>query len=109
MVGESESENDIDLLITGRNGNVKNDALYNDLHESVLKINAVINYKHLCGEYPTSSSFALWLAANIIKRKKLPKTFDDQNINVNKFHRILIHNTYLEKYHSLMLLSSCDT
>ena len=26
-----------------------------------------INYKHLCGEYPTSTAFALWVAANIIK------------------------------------------
>lgn len=98
--------NDIDLIIAGKNGDVKNDALYTNLHNDIFKNIPSINYKHLCGEYPTSSSFALWLAANIIKQEKPPICFEHENINANNFKRILIYNNYQGKYHSLMLISS---
>jgi 3-oxoacyl-[acyl-carrier-protein] synthase II len=99
---------DVDLIITGKNGDVKNDLFFNELQDNLFKTNAVINYKHLCGEYPTSSSFALWLAANIIKLQALPKYFDTENIKAKQFKRILIYNNYQGKYHSLMLLSACN-
>lgn len=99
--------NDIDLIITGKNGDVKNDALYNSLEQDIFKDKAVINYKHLCGEYPTSSSFALWLAANIIKQNRLPKCFEDSSV-VNNFKRILICTNSQWKYQSLILLSGCN-
>ena len=57
---------DIDLIITGKNGDTKNDEIYKGLENSIFKNKALANYKHLCGEYPTSSSFALWLASNIV-------------------------------------------
>ena len=66
---------DIDLLITGKNGDIKNDALYNQLQQSILKNIPAINYKHLCGEYPTSAAFALWLGANINCPKRAPIVF----------------------------------
>lgn len=96
----------IDLVITGRNGDARTDALYNNLEADIFKNKAVINYKYLCGEYPTSSSFALWLAANILKQKQLPKCFE--KMNIKKLEKILIYNSYQNKYHSLMLLSACE-
>ena len=99
---------DIDLIITGKNGNCKNDARYEDLQTDIFKSATAINYKHLCGEYPTSSSFALWLAANIIKKKKLPAHFKKESNNSKDFKRVLIYNNYQNKYHSLILLSDCD-
>ena len=50
---------DIDLVITGKNGDLKNDAVYNDLKTSLFAGSSLANYKHLCGEYPTSVSFAV--------------------------------------------------
>ncbi|MBV9962491.1 MAG: beta-ketoacyl synthase chain length factor [Parafilimonas sp.] len=97
---------DIDLVITGKNGDVKNDRLFNELENEIFKNNMVINYKHLCGEYPTASSFAMWLAANIIKMQRLPKCFADKRIT--NFKNILICNSYQNKYHSLILLTACD-
>src|SRR6202012_1798623 len=63
---------DIDLVITGRNGDTKNDSVYNALNASIFQASAIANYKHLCGDYPTVFSFGLWLAANIIKRGVVP-------------------------------------
>lgn len=102
------SADDIDLVITGKNGDHKNDLVYDDLQADVFKAIPAINYKHLCGEYATSSSFALWLASNIIKKKKLPAHFKKESSNSKDFKRILIYNNYQNKYHSIILLSDCD-
>jgi 3-oxoacyl-[acyl-carrier-protein] synthase II len=69
---------DIDLIITGN---------------SVFGDCASISYKHWCGEYPTSTSFALWLAAQIMKKDGIK--------------RILICNQSQGIHHSLILLSAC--
>jgi 3-oxoacyl-[acyl-carrier-protein] synthase II len=97
--------NDIDLIITGRNGDKKGDMIYQQLAYSVFKNIPTIPYKHLCGEYPTSTAFALWLAASIIKSGSLPGLF---NLSVQpKIKRILIYNHYQNIHHSLLLLSAC--
>lgn len=95
---------DIDLVITGRNGDIKNDRIYNALGQTLFAKSKLVNYKHLCGEYPTSSSFALWLAANMIKKRTVPAVVENIGIEPKK---VLIYNHYQSNYHSLMLLSAC--
>jgi 3-oxoacyl-(acyl-carrier-protein) synthase len=97
---------DIDLVITGKNGDIKNDAIYKDLASSIFETNALANYKHLCGEYPVSSSFALWLAANILKKGSVPEVIWERKGNNTALKRILIYNHYQNTYHSLMLVSA---
>lgn len=99
---------EIDLLIVGRNGDVRNDKIYDELQNDIFENIPSISYKHLCGEYPTSSSFALWLAANIMRLKKLPGCFEAKTRQPNKLKNVLIYNNYLNRYHSLLLLSSCN-
>jgi 3-oxoacyl-[acyl-carrier-protein] synthase II len=97
--------NDIDLVITGRNGDTRNDEIYDGLGASMFRNIAVANYKHLCGEYPVSSSFALWLAVNMLKNKTVPPVILEKG-TVRSPKKILIYNHYLQKYHSLMLVSA---
>src|SRR5690606_30908096 len=47
------SSGDIDLLISGRNGNTAEDAHFARLEQSLFPGCAVAGFKHLCGEYPT--------------------------------------------------------
>lgn len=98
---------DINLVVLGKNGDVRTDKNYDLLQSGILKDNACINYKHLCGEYPTSTSFALWLAANIIKRNALPAGVSATK-PVDGFKKILLYNNYPNNYHSLMLLSAIN-
>ena len=98
---------DVDLVITGKNGDLKNDAVYNDLKPGIFYNSSFANYKHLSGEYPTSSSFALWLAANIIAKQQIPETVKEGVIKNERPKKILIYNHYLNLYHSLMLVSAC--
>ena len=97
---------DIDLVITGKNGDLKNDAIYKQLSSSIFKNNNIANYKHLCGDYATSSSFALWLAANVIERGLIPQTVIEKQADSQAPKKVLIYNHYLNKYHSLMLVSA---
>ncbi|MGZ3750421.1 MAG: beta-ketoacyl synthase chain length factor [Mucilaginibacter sp.] len=97
---------DIDLVITGKNGDTANDEVYRQLAHSIFKNKVFANYKHLCGEYPTSSAFALWLAANIIKKGAVPAALIENNINIPAPKKILIYNHYQNKYHSIMVVSA---
>jgi len=97
---------DIDLIITGNNGDKKTDAVYYDLQQNIFKNMASVTYKNLCGEYPTSSAFALWLAANMIKSNNVPSVLN-QTGDIKSTSKILIYNHYQNIYHSLILLSSC--
>jgi len=107
VVSGSINYSDIDLLILGNNGDSKNDEIYSQLQQSVFNGIPSINYKHLCGEYPTSTGFAAWLAANIIKQNNIPAALIQGEIPKNKINRILIYNHYQNIYHSLILMSSC--
>jgi 3-oxoacyl-(acyl-carrier-protein) synthase len=78
LATQSLAIDDIDVIITGRNGDKKNDEIYNELERSFFTNKQVVNYKHLCGEYPTASSFALWMASVIIKDGSIPKALSDQ-------------------------------
>jgi 3-oxoacyl-[acyl-carrier-protein] synthase II len=95
---------DIDLIITGKNGDTRNDAVYKQI--GLLNNVSLANYKHLCGEYPTSSSFALWLGANMIKRAVMPEIVMEKTTKETAPKKILIYNHYQNKYHSLMLISA---
>jgi 3-oxoacyl-[acyl-carrier-protein] synthase II len=95
---------DIDLVITGQNGDTRYDSIYKQLIPGLLAGKTLANYKHLCGEYPTSTSFALWLAAYCIKTGVVPPVVASVNVSPKK---ILVYNHYQNIYHSLMLVSAC--
>ncbi len=98
---------DVDLIITGKNGDAGADEIYNQLAQTVFNKKDTINFKYLCGEYPTASAFALWLGATIIKAGSVPAAVPFDASKENKLKRILIYNHYLGMHHSLSLLSAC--
>lgn len=73
LFGHSLTREDVDLILTGT------------------------DYKHLCGEYPTASAFALALAAGLTHGAG---TGSEKG-------RILLHTDYLNIHHSLMLVTKC--
>lgn len=92
--------NELDLIILGNNGDSKTDAHYNEVAQKIFHNKRLVGYKNYCGEYPTSSAFALWLATKMIEHgNRLGK--DDAP------KKILIYNNYKLQYPSLYLLSAC--
>ncbi|HKH63000.1 MAG TPA: beta-ketoacyl synthase chain length factor [Flavitalea sp.] len=103
--GLSLSMNDIDIVLCGRNGDVNGDRIYDHLNGTTFDGTSVVHYKHLCGEYPTSTGFALWLASGIVKIGSVPDAI--QRSSKKPVKRILIYNHYEMIHHSLMLVSAC--
>jgi 3-oxoacyl-(acyl-carrier-protein) synthase len=104
---QSISMDDIDLVITGKNGDAATDTVYDQLAQTVFKNKNPINYKYLCGEYPTAAAFAMWLGVTIIRSGKLPAALNYSGSTDKRIERILIYNQHQGIHHSLSLLSAC--
>jgi len=98
--------NDIDLVITGKNGDAQSDKIFEQLEQSIFSRKDTANFKHLCGEYPTATGFALWVAANILKSGTVPAGLGYSGSNTS-IKRVLVYNHYQNIHHSLLLLSAC--
>jgi 3-oxoacyl-[acyl-carrier-protein] synthase II len=97
---------DIDLVITGVNGDPSNDKVYDDLRDILFAGKPQAAYKHLCGEYQTASSFGLWLAAMILKNGRVPEVVRLPGETPGTIRNILLYNHYRDLEHSLMLASA---
>jgi 3-oxoacyl-[acyl-carrier-protein] synthase II len=103
----SIGRDDLDLVITGRNGDKKSDEIYDQLKDSIFKGTPSANFKHLSGEYPTATAFALWFAVAILSSGKVPEYARNESIPSRPIRRILIYNHYQNIHHSLFLVSAC--
>ena len=83
---------DIDIFISGKNGNCITDFIYDDLESDFLKNAKTHYFKHLCGEYMTSTAFAIGQATTLLKEQK--------------GKNVLIYNHYNFINHSIILLKN---
>jgi 3-oxoacyl-[acyl-carrier-protein] synthase II len=97
---------DIDILLCGINGDVNFDKVYYGIYNHFFHQSDLTWYKHLCGEYFTSTAFALWLASLILKKQKIPSNILlGKPDKPKKTSHILIWNHYKNVEHSLILVS----
>jgi 3-oxoacyl-[acyl-carrier-protein] synthase II len=101
------SARDIDLVVMGISGDPLTDVYYKHLMGSMFAGKPVAEFKQLCGEYDTSSSFALWLAAQIIDKQQVPFWIRTNEFKPDKLKYILIYNHLRGVNHSFYLLSAC--
>ncbi|WP_184547642.1 hypothetical protein [Mucilaginibacter sp. FT3.2] len=96
----------IDLLLSGENGDRRSTHFYKNCEALQGSYTTIARFKHLCGEYPTASSFALWLACNFIGGAlELPHHMLKKAGTAIGLKNILIYNTHKIGQHSCMLLS----
>lgn len=96
---------DLDLVIHGQSGDPKKDKLTLELLDAEFKMKPQARFKHLSGEYCTSTSFALWLGAMIIKNNTIPEVVRTGSKNTDSLKMILILNHYQGKNYSLSLMT----
>jgi hypothetical protein len=98
------SKGDVHAIICGINGDSRYDSLYADTLSGFPADTSVACFKHLTGEYPTATGFAVWLAI---------KLFSDQHVPVEVLYRkgestgirnILVINHYILGTASAILL-----
>jgi 3-oxoacyl-(acyl-carrier-protein) synthase len=101
------TQNDIDVVIYGINGDSRFDKTYYNLKDNYFKNSTSVYFKHLCGEYQTAGSFALWVAAKILKTQSIPNAILIGENKRKSIKNVLIYNTFLDIDHSVYLLSQC--
>lgn len=93
-----------DAVVTGISGDKKNDDVYKSVFTSVYADAPVVWYKHLFGESFSSSAFGVYAGALCLANGRIPSHLMFKGECENPRH-ILVHNHFLNKDHSLVLLS----
>ena len=95
---------DIDVVCLGMNGQQKKDAIYTDLQQTIFKNSNLTYFKHLCGEYKTATSFALWTVAQLLKKQEIPAILKYRTFEISEIKNVLVYNKYAEANHSMLLV-----
>jgi hypothetical protein len=98
---------EIDAVILGINGDRGFDHIYYDFKNNFFKKPAQFAYyKHLCGEYYTSTAFALWLGKTILETRSVPEIVQLSPPADKPIRKLLIYNHFRNIEHSFILLGS---
>ena len=105
FVAENDlSMSDIDTVIYGLNGDIELDKVYYSLKDELFKHSNPLYFKHLCGEYHTSSSFAFWIASEILKHQHIPESLFIDGNQKSQPKNFMVYNHFQNRNHSLILL-----
>jgi 3-oxoacyl-[acyl-carrier-protein] synthase II len=107
LQSEGLKTEDIDLVLMGFNGDPTTDRIYHVLMQDKFKGLPVAWYKHLCGEYDTASSFALWLGSLVLKNQEVPACMVLNNPKHSGIQHVLVYNHIRGINHALFLLERC--
>lgn len=97
---------DLSMTMLGLNGDQSHDLPYHQLIERKLIQCPMTWYKHLCGEYQTSSAFALWLGSKLLLENNIPEFIRLNSVAAPELKRMLIVTNYDNNYSFLLLDSS---
>ncbi|MBW8361726.1 MAG: beta-ketoacyl synthase chain length factor [Kaistella sp.] len=95
--------NDIDAVVLGFSGDKESDRYYHEILPQFADA-AQLYFKHLSGEFNTSSGFSFFMANHILKNQQIPEVMKINNVEKKRIANILIYNQFLGKDHSLVLL-----
>ncbi len=98
---------DIDAIVLGYNGDFRTDSYYKSLSNNTFVNTSQVYYKHLSGEYNTSSAFGLWVASKIMKSQQIPQIVKVNSIENTSYKTILLYNQYKGIDHSFILITRC--
>lgn len=98
---------EIDLALVGCEGDPAGDEAYAVMLDTIALSAPFMRYKRFCGEYCTSSAFALGVAAKILAQQRIPAALQRERGVRSPLRHVLIYNHYRKVDHALMLVSAC--
>jgi 3-oxoacyl-(acyl-carrier-protein) synthase len=102
-------KNAIDVFISGATGDPSADHLIHQTADSLFSLVTQCRFKHLCGEYFTASSFAVWLGASMVKKNVVPlSTRFSLTRPPTEINKVLIVNHYHNANYSFLLLEKIN-
>lgn len=100
------TDGEIDVVINGAGGDKQNDQLSNEVINRLFADTQQVVYKHLVGDYCTSASFGVWLAAKMIRHQRIPDVVKVNHPNAKgKIRNTLVINHFWRKSYGIILLS----
>jgi len=96
----------VDVLLSGENGDERFLKCYNAYEAEVPGDAAIFRFKQMCGEYPTATAFALWLACYMLEQKPIPSHMLKRPSGEREYKNILICNNHRGSQHSFILVSA---
>jgi len=101
------NRSDIDTVMLGLNGDINHNDWYTHVSEDLLPEANTLSFKNLIGDYRTCTSFAVWLAAHLLKgNTEFIETIQIRKSHSKKISRILIYNHFDAVRHGFILLSA---
>ncbi len=95
---------EIDLLISGENGDKRTLPFYAAAESLLDNNNPVVRFKHLCGEFATASGIGLWYACEILKTQHIPEQMFKTKSVKKEYKTVLIYNNFKGYQHSFILV-----
>lgn len=95
---------DIDLVLLGFSGDKSADEFHKKMRD-FFKKSQLGFWKHLSGEFNTSSGFAVFLANEILGKQRIPEIIKINSAERKQIRTVLIYNNFLGKEHSFTLLT----
>ena len=92
-----------DVFLTGENGDSRLNHFYNGC-EALFNQATIARFKHLCGEYPSASSFALWLSCHLLNEQQFPSHILKTVLYKTPVKTFLIYNNYKGMQHGFILV-----
>ncbi len=93
----------VDAVMLGQSGDEKSNAFYQLLRSGVFANTSQYAFKHLCGEYATSSAFALGMLTNANAKGEVLPSHCVLNNEASSLKNVLLVNHYMH-YHSCFVL-----
>lgn len=101
FITRNAEQGEINTLITGENGDIRTLPHYQQAESLLSKEVTTIRYKHLFGEFPTSSAIAMWLGCTVTQ---WPSHMVKSTGKTTNHGNILIYNNYKGLQHSFILM-----
>ena len=98
---------EIDAVMLGLNGDLTNDLIYDSIYTKSFSKEPHLIFKHLSGEFFTSSGFGCIMASKLIKNNTFSNLLYRKYHPTNPVRKILFHNHYNNVSHALILFSKC--
>lgn len=93
------------IFISGENGDSRHRPFFETCEDVLGSTIPVVRYKHITGEYPTASSFAMWLGGYALQQQHLPGHFYKSGYLASHIDTVVLYNQYQGKQHSFAVIS----
>ncbi len=93
----------IDAVMLGQSGDERSNAFYQSLRTGIFSNTPQYVFKHLCGEYATSSAFALGIVTNAIAKGEALPSHCVLGNEAGVLKNVLIVNHYMHYYSCFVL------